>query len=147
MTEVLEPGWLDLTDDADDLVPGLRGYVALVAAALAVGLESCATDPYSPASAYIALDVRLSRYPKRDVALLWDERQGWSVCVETHSGEDLIVVAYLGRDLLAPPATVQMFVEAVVAGLPVGRTEPPTMAPCDRDVLVDRLRGYAGVIA
>jgi hypothetical protein len=147
MTEVLEPGRLDTSGGTGDPAAGLRGYVTLVAAALGAGLESWATDPYPLASAYIALDVRLARHPRRDVALLWDERLGWSVCVETHSGEDLIVVAYLGGELLAPPAAVQMFVEAVVAGLPVGTTEPPIMAPCGRDTLVDGLRGYAGVIA
>src|ERR1700743_3781772 len=112
MTEVLEPDWLDLTmGGADETVAGLRDYVALVAAALGVGLESCAIEPYPPASAYIALDARLARFPHRDLALLWDERHGWSAGVETHSGEDLIVVAYRSGDLLPPPAAVRTFAE------------------------------------
>lgn len=125
MTEVLPTGWADMAAGDGGPRSGLRGYVSLVAAALGIGLESCSIDPHPPMSAYIALDLALIGYPRRDVALLWDERHGWSACVETHSGEDLIVVRYQGGDVLPPPTTVQAFVEALVAGLPVGQVEPP----------------------
>uniref|UniRef100_UPI0035E4303C DUF6292 family protein n=1 Tax=Amycolatopsis pithecellobii TaxID=664692 RepID=UPI0035E4303C len=62
--------------------------------ALGIGLESCTVDHDSPVSAYVALDGRLPHYPDRDVALLWDERHGWAAAIETHSGEDLIVLRY-----------------------------------------------------
>lgn len=142
MTEVLGPDRLDLTGGgADELAAGLRDYVALVAAALGVGQESCAIDPCPPASAYIALDARLPSHPQRDLALLWDERHGWSAGVETHSSEDLIVVAYQGGDLVPPPAAVRAFAEAVVAGLPVGRTDPPALTS-RHATLTLCLRGY-----
>lgn len=34
-----------------------------------------------PANAYVALDERLPGFPDHDVALLWDERSGWSAAI------------------------------------------------------------------
>jgi hypothetical protein len=84
-------------------VPALLGYLRDVTAELGIGLESCTVDHDSPVSAYVALDTRLPHYPDRDVALLWDEVHGWSAAIETHSGEDLIVLRYLGGPSVAPP--------------------------------------------
>jgi Family of unknown function (DUF6292) len=136
MTELL-----DATIDTDPFAfsRGLRGYLAGVAGALGVGLESCAIDPGAPASAYIALDQRVEQYPDRDLALLWDERYGWSAAVETHSGEDLIVLTYFGGDPLPPPATVVRLVAAIRDGKQVGRLTPPDMTGHD---VASRLRGY-----
>ncbi|MGX7827967.1 DUF6292 family protein [Actinokineospora sp. 24-640] len=119
------------------LEQGLRGYLAAVGARLGVGLESCAVDLGPPLSAYLALDHRLPGHPDRDTALLWDERHGWSAAVETHSGEDLIVVAYLGPDPVPHPDTVARFVTALRGGHR-GRTEPPPHA----GDLADRLTPY-----
>ncbi|HEY1572989.1 MAG TPA: DUF6292 family protein [Pseudonocardiaceae bacterium] len=83
----------------------------------------------------------MARFPHRDLALLWDERHGWSAGVETHSGEDLIVVAHRGADLLPPPAAVRAFAERLVAGAPVGHPYPPAPAT-RRDELAHRLRTY-----
>lgn len=118
-----------LIDELDQsaFVRGLRGYVAAVAEALGVGLESCAIDPQPPASAYIALDQRVQRYPERDLALLWDERHGWSAAVETHSGGDLVVLTYRGGDPLPTPGEMVEFVAGVRAGHPVGQTGPPNL--------------------
>jgi hypothetical protein len=93
-------------DFDDSVVRGLHRYVHLVSQALGIHGECWYVQADGPASAYIALDGRLRRFPDRDVALLWDENQGWSAAIETHSGEDLLVVAYLGKDLLPPPETV-----------------------------------------
>ncbi|HEY4460536.1 MAG TPA: DUF6292 family protein [Pseudonocardiaceae bacterium] len=90
----------------------LRGYLATVASGLGIGLESCTIDIDAPMSAYLAMDHKVAAYPDRDVALLWDERGGWSLAVETHSGEDLIVLADLHADEVRPPAErVVAFVE------------------------------------
>ncbi|MFE0019892.1 DUF6292 family protein [Amycolatopsis sp. NPDC059021] len=95
----------------------LRGYLAEVACLLGIGLESCVIDHDRPVSAYLALDIRLPQYPDRDVALLWDECRGWSIAIETHSGEDLIVLRYLGGSTPVPgPRRVARFVEAMRAG-------------------------------
>ncbi|MFE3176314.1 DUF6292 family protein [Amycolatopsis sp. NPDC059090] len=85
------------------VVAALRGYLAEVTRALGVGLESRTVDQGPPLSAYVALGDYLPGYPGRDAALLWDEVRGWSAAVETHSGEDLIVIRYLGGSCVAPP--------------------------------------------
>ncbi|WP_410626939.1 DUF6292 family protein [Amycolatopsis sp. cmx-8-4] len=92
----------------------LWAYLADVTTALGIGLESCTIDHDSPVSAYIALDEHLPGYPGRDVALLWDEIHGWAAAIETHSGEDLITVRYLGGPTIVPlPEDVARFVVAL----------------------------------
>ena len=92
----------------------LWSYLADVTRALGIGLESCTVDHDTPVSAYVALDGHLPAYPDRDVALLWDEIHGWAAAIETHSGEDLIVIRYLGGPSVAPPASrVAEFAAAV----------------------------------
>ena len=107
----------------------LRSYLDEVACALGVGLESCTIDLDPPVSAYVALDQRLPSFPDRDLALLWDEVRGWSAAVETHSGEDLIVVSYLDSEVAAPPAdVVARFVhELRRGGSRLSKTDPPTI--------------------
>jgi hypothetical protein len=124
---------------------GLSYYLAATAAELGIGLESSTIDPGSPASAYLALDGELARFPGRELALLWDERYGWAATVETHSGEDLIVLTYLGGDLLPAPAAVARFVAAVRAGdHSVGRPDlPPAPTPEALADLSTRLYAYS----
>ncbi|HEX4220828.1 MAG TPA: DUF6292 family protein [Pseudonocardiaceae bacterium] len=107
----------------------LRRYLAIVATALGVGLESCMVDIDTPVSAYLAVDQKLAALPDRDVALLWDEEHGWSIAAETHCGEDLIVLAYLDTDTVVPPADlVVRFVEELCAGnTELGRLDPPAI--------------------
>ncbi|QFU88151.1 DUF6292 family protein [Amycolatopsis sp. YIM 10] len=120
----------------------LRAYTAAVGSACGAGPESCTVDTGTPASAYVALDGRLPRFPDRDVALIWDERHGWALAVETHSAEDLLVLGYLGRDPLARPAEVARYAARALAGKP-GRAEPPWLREAgDHDRLTDRLRPY-----
>ncbi|MFI9818044.1 DUF6292 family protein [Saccharothrix variisporea] len=103
-----------LPTDQQAAVHLLHGYLTDVAAALGVGPESCTVDQDTPVSAYLALDTHLPTHPDRDLALLWDERTGWAAAVETHSGEDLIVVDHLDDpDLLPPPHRVARFVRTL----------------------------------
>lgn len=121
---------------------GLTGYLAAVSAAVGVGEESCTVDLDAPASAYIALDVRLPRHPGRDTALLWDERHGWAFAMETRSAEDLLVLAYLGGELVPGPGRVRGFVAAVrSAGGGSGEPVPPDLRGGRRELL-DRLRRH-----
>jgi hypothetical protein len=97
-------------DFDDSVVRGLRHYVRLVSQALGLHGECSYVQADEAACAYIALDGRLRRFPDRDVALLWDENHGWAAGIETHSGEDVLVVACLGQDLLPRPETVATWV-------------------------------------
>ncbi|GAA1959615.1 DUF6292 family protein [Amycolatopsis minnesotensis] len=106
-------------------------YLGDVTTALGIGPESCTVDHDSPVSAYVALDERLPGYPDRDVALLWDEARGWAAAVETHSGEDLIVLRYLGgRTIVPAPREIARFVTALHEDdHRIGRLDPPAIRP------------------
>ena len=143
MPNLLDATMID-TPDEFAFARGLRGYLAAVATCLGVGLESCAIDPLSPAAAYVALDGRVRRFPERDLALLWDERSGWSAAVEVPSGGDLIVLTYHGGDLIPPPSEIGAFVAAVRSGdHSMGQPNPPSpTVPVARHELTLRLRIY-----
>jgi hypothetical protein len=107
----------------------LHDYLAEVATAVGVGMESCTVDQDTPVSAYIALDEQLPAHPGRDVALLWDETHGWSAAIETHCGEDLILVSHLGGPTVTPPAAqVARFVTTLRHTCPrTSEAVPPTI--------------------
>jgi len=129
-------------DRDHDLRCGLTGYLAAVSAAAGVGEESSTVDLGTPVSGYVALDVRLARHPGRDMALLWDEHHGWAFAMETHSSEDLLVLAYLGGDLVPAPSRVFRFVAGLRStGGPVAAPVPPDLRG-DPGELVARLQGY-----
>ncbi|GAA4433582.1 DUF6292 family protein [Actinokineospora soli] len=108
-------------------IDALRGYLADVAAAVGIGLESCTVDHDTPVSAYLALDTRLPRHPDRDLALLWHEERGWAAAIETHSGEDLIILDHLGGPtVLPPPHRVARFLDDLRTRGPAG-VEPPAI--------------------
>jgi hypothetical protein len=114
----------DLTVDA---LPGkgLRRYIETVAEALGTGPEGCCCLVDVPVSGYVAIDQRLAAYPDRDFALVWDEWQGWAAVIETSSGEDFIILSYLGEDVLPAPAVVAAFVRDLRAGKYPGQPDPP----------------------
>lgn len=117
---------------------GLRHYVNLVTDALGLPRHGTYVSLETPANAYVALDGRLATHPARDVALLWDEQHGWSVAVETHGGADLLVLTYLGGDVLPEPAAVAAFVRDVFTG-----THSPAVLPGppdNRDLPTDLAR-------
>ncbi|MEQ0559983.1 DUF6292 family protein [Amycolatopsis sp. NEAU-NG30] len=122
---------------------GLRQYVLAVAAGLAAPAWFCEVDV--PAGAYLALDHRLTRFPDHDTALLWDERDGWAAAVEAPAGDEVIVLAYLGGDVLPPPETVVEFVRALYGEEYPGQPEPPDFrSPGAPDGFDERLAAYAG---
>lgn len=123
---------------------GLRRYAGLVTEALGYTGHAFHVQTEAPASAYLPLDERMPAFPDRDVALLWDERHGWCGAIETASGEDLIVVSYLGTDVLPPPRVVARFATELVAGGGPGRADPPALRKSDADDdLPARLAEYA----
>lgn len=120
---------------------GLRRYVQQVALGLGVGLESACCESAEPASAYLALTQRLLSAPDRDVALFWDATHGWALGIETGSGEDVLVQAYLGSaQLLADPGTVVGFAKTLLAGHHAGQPNPPQLFGDD---LPSQLTAYA----
>jgi Family of unknown function (DUF6292) len=123
---------------------GLRRYVGLVTEALGYTGHAFHAQIESPAGAYIPLDERMPAFPDRDVALLWDERHGWCGAIETASGDDLIVVSYLGADVLPAPRVVARFAAELVAGSGPGQAAPPAFRTLDApDDLPARLADYA----
>jgi hypothetical protein len=102
---------------------GLRRYVGLVTEALGYPEHAFHVQTESPATVYIPLDGRIPAFPDRDVALLWDERHGWCGSIEPASGGDLIVVSYLGTDVLPTPRVVAGFAGELIRGEGPGLTE------------------------
>lgn len=142
----------DLVDAATEvevearLQRALRAYLDAVAHRLGVGLESCTLDVDLPTSAYLALDRPLPAFPDRELALLWDEVHGWAAAIETHSGEDLIVVSYLDAPTVTPsPRLVARFVDDLrTGGRRLARRDPPAYRTAgDHQALVRDLESAA----
>lgn len=132
---------MDLDGDAAP-ARGLRRYVRLVADTL--GLRGgWFVQLETPVTAYLALQRRLAEYPGNDVALSWDEENGWGLAVESNHGE-LDVVGYLAGEVLPSPERVGRFVDAVFSGQGTGRCDPPGLRRVgSRDDLWKRLAAYA----
>jgi len=123
---------------------GLRRYVRLIIEALGSSGEAFWVQSEQPVTAYLPLDDRVPAFPDRDLALLWDERHGWCGAIETGAGEDLIVLSYLGTDILPAPRLVARFATELAAGSGPGQAEPPAFRAVDADDdLADRLADYA----
>jgi hypothetical protein len=120
---------------------GLREYVRLVAAALGLRGPCWLVQLEPPANVYIALDDRLPLHPTRDIALVWDEEHGWSLGVESNRDEDLLVLGYLGEDVLPEPDAVARAVRRFFAGQPA-QSRPPAFRATDDHELPARLAGY-----
>jgi hypothetical protein len=124
---------------------GLAGYVRAVAAELGLPPEATYHEiDERPAAAYVALDRRAPRFPHQDMALVWDEENGWAAVIETDPARKPIVLGYLGGDVLPPPIAVATFVNNVVAGIVPAQCEPPALriAGVD-DQLEIQLANYA----
>lgn len=120
---------------------GLAGYVGAVAAAIGVPSEATGFEISDTVTAYLGLALRSPRWPGRDLMLVWGERVGWFVAVETAPAEPSVVIGYLGgADLVPAPLAVANFVSGVLrSGSAASR---PNFAPLDRDVLFARLSRY-----
>ncbi len=127
--------------DPDSLTArGLTRYVDSVAAALAMPRHAVHHEVSELSSAYLALHRRSPVFPELDLMLLWDERHGWSVALETAPADDPVVLAYLGGDVLAEADEVHRFVLDVIAGKCPGQLDPPPALDADQaEELVWRL--------
>lgn len=96
---------------------GLAGYLRAVAAAVGVPSEGTDFEISDTATAYLGLARRWTERPDQDLMLVWSERRGWSVAVETDPAEAPVVLAHLDVADVAPePHVVAAFVDDVVAG-------------------------------
>jgi hypothetical protein len=109
----------------DAAARGLRRYVRLVAEAVGAGSSAWCCEVDARSTAYVALEGRIALYPDHDVALVWDERTGWAAAVESASSDDLLLIAYLGDDVLPSPRQVAQYVGELLADPPVGSLKPP----------------------
>lgn len=121
----------------------LRRYLREVCRSLGVGPEASCWDLEGRANAYVALDGRLPGYPDHDLALLWDEENGWAAALETETGDDLLILSYLGGDVLPPPSVVGDFVTKLRADTYPGQPDPPALrAAIAQDGFIKRLAVY-----
>ncbi|HEV2777805.1 MAG TPA: DUF6292 family protein [Actinophytocola sp.] len=130
-------------DFEDAAARGLRGYVRLVAEACGAGPNCSFIEWDRPLRAYIAVDGRLPGFPTRDVALWWQEEHGWAAGIETHSGQDIILLTYLGTEALPAPRVVARFLAEVLGRRHPGQPQPPALRRVTDDDLLDRLADYA----
>lgn len=92
--------------------------------------------------AYIATDARLPHFPGQDLALLWDEENGWAAALETAASE-LIVLSYLGEAIVPEPGRVANFFNDVLHAAYPGQRHPPHLRVADTaDTLLLQLTKY-----
>lgn len=102
---------VDVEFDFDDSeARRVRRYVRDVVGGLGLRGDSSFVETEPRAAAYVALDGRLRDFPDHDVALLWDERTGWSAAVEDRLGELVEVARMDGEPRPAAAAVVRWVV-------------------------------------
>jgi hypothetical protein len=120
---------------------GLRRYVRLVVAALGPEVDCAAVHWDHPANAYLALTGRLHWFPDRALALTWNAAHGWAMVLATCASGSLMVLRYLGNDVLPAPQAVATFSGRLFRDEFAGQEDPPA-AGYALD-LVQRLACYA----
>ena len=124
------------------LTLGLNGYLRAVAGAVGESAAGTSCEVSDTATAYIGLTAR----GPRDLMLVWGERDGWAVLVETDPTESPIVISRLGGDDPAPPPwVVSRFVSDTLADAP-SHPQARSHHQQDRRHLADRLAAYAGAV-
>jgi hypothetical protein len=125
-------------DSTHELTRGLAGYVRAVAAALGLPPQGTSFEISDTATAYLALR-RSPGHPGEDLMLVWSERSGWALAVET---EPTSVLAYFGEDLVPEPERVGSFVREVLDGHRRPRRRPVFSTEDNRPGLAERLLPY-----
>lgn len=104
-----------VADDGRTLQQALTRYVRAVADLVGVPAEGTACEVTDTVTAYLALPGNHGAQPGRDLMLVWSERQGWSVSVETTPTEAPLLLSRLGGELVPPPQDVADFVTRCIA--------------------------------
>jgi hypothetical protein len=116
----------------------LAAYVHQVAAAVGVPAEATGYEVTDTATAYLGLDQRWPTRPDHNLMLVWDERLGWYVAVETTPAETPVVIGYLEGDTVPTPAQVARFVTDAATGAGMARIRP-VLPPVERTELAARM--------
>lgn len=144
-----EPAWTDpwpADEVARELAKGLAGYLHAVAEEIGVPPEGTTFEISDTATAYLALARQWPARPGRDVMLVWSERTGWTVSVETDPSETPMVVARLGGpDPVPEPRAVAEFVTEALTEQEPGPAPAPAIKQ-DRAKLAEGLTRYAARI-
>lgn len=123
---------------------GLLRYIEHVAHAVYAGSDAITWVLDDPSSAYLPLDGHLPGFPAEDLALVWDDENGWAVVIEPDSRGNLIKISYLGEDILPSPVRVAAFVTALCSGGQPSLPDPPGLRSRHTpDDLAQRLTAYA----
>ncbi|XVS62195.1 DUF6292 family protein [Actinosynnema sp. CA-299493] len=118
---------MDLYFD-DTMTHALRRYARSVSSAVGLSGDCWCVLGEHLAGIYLALDGRLASFPDHDVALLWDERHGWTAVVEVD--EDMVVVERLAGLAVPTPVAVAewvtgLFLRSTADTRQVGDRLPP----------------------
>lgn len=117
-----DTGFADATLDR-----ALGDYVMSVAEAVGVAAEGVTWEVTDTVTAYLALSGRSADHPGRDTMLVWNERQGWVISVETGPAESPIVLSRAGADLVPAPDVVALLVAEAIGR--IGALRPETSDP------------------
>jgi Family of unknown function (DUF6292) len=132
-----------MDDGGPELQLGLAGYLRAVAEAVGVPAEGTTFEISDTATAYLALNRRWPSRPGRDLMLVWSERIGWMVSVETDPGEAPMAIAYVGgSDPLPEPAAVARFVVDALDHRGAGPRPPAVTIETNRVRLANDLARY-----
>jgi hypothetical protein len=134
---------MDRVDSTHELSQGLAGYVRAVAIALELPAQGTSFEISDTATAYVALR-QAARHPDEDLMLVWSERTGWALAVETDPGAGSSVIAHFGGgDAVPEPSLVARFVREVLAGRREPGRSPAFSTEGNRADLAKRLFPYA----
>ncbi|UQS23834.1 DUF6292 family protein [Amycolatopsis thermalba] len=126
-----------------ELSRGLAGYLRAVAEAVGVPAEATSFEISDTATAYLGLTRRWPTRPGEDLMLVWSERNGWAVAVETDPGETPMVLAWFaGEDVVPEPAEVARFVTGVLTAERSTEPRPVFAVDVGRTELAARLARY-----
>lgn len=138
---------LDLPEPTEDPVrtdavldSALREYVHAVADALGVPRDGVTCEVTDTVTAYLPLACRTTEHPDDDLMLVWGERRGWAVLVETAPGRAAVVLGAIDGDTVVHPADVARFLTATVRHPHPGHPVTTRSGRPDRARLAARLR-------
>jgi len=131
------------TGNVPPLNRSLAGYLRAVAEAIGVPAEGTSFEISDTATAYLGLSRRWALRPGQDLMLVWSERDGWAVAVETDPGQEPVVLAHFPGDVAPAPEAVAKFVTEAIATGTHDAPPPPTTASVGREELTERLARYA----